>query len=111
MSHSETPKAAKDGGRSVGDLQSALESLTQQSSASFDQIGALCQTLLLLLKSPLVYESPWLAATQVEIMLAIAGRASAVTDAFAEQHGCLPLPEHMREILDARAHFIRSLNG
>lgn len=111
MFHFEAPPTAAVASRSVTELQSALEVVCRESTQSFDQIASLCHTLLLMLKSPLLYESPWLAASQVQVMLGIASGASNSTDAFAERHGCVVEPMHTREIVDARAQFIRSLNG
>ena len=97
------------GDHSAGEFRNAVAALAGQSAVRFNQIDALCRTLLLLLKSPDLYEAPWLATAQVESILSIAADASAAAERSAEQFGIPIQIPHQREAIAARAVFIRSL--
>jgi hypothetical protein len=102
-------EGAMVGHQSAGELRSTIAALAGHSAVRFSQIDALCRTLLLLLKSPDLYEAPWLATAQVESILSIAAEAAAAAEKSAEQCGipiCIP---HQREAIAARAAFIHSL--
>jgi hypothetical protein len=102
-------EAVRVGHHTAGELHSTVAALAGQSAVRFNQIDALCRTLLLLLKSPDLYEAPWLATAQVESILTIAAEASAASERAAEQFGIPINIPHQREAIAARAAFIRSL--
>jgi hypothetical protein len=109
VSISQKPGPVVSGAQHV-EFQCAVAML-QHSADRFEQIGALCETLSLLLKSPQLYESPWLASSQIEAILAMATESASTLDVACEQAGQQRTPKHLREVMAARASFVRSLSA
>ena len=78
-----TQGAAVNGAQQGEQLQGALDTLAMAAADRFDQIGALGQTLLLLMRSPQFFDMPWLAAHQLDALIHLAASGAADIEQFA----------------------------
>lgn len=63
--------------RSVAQLTDVLGMLAEHSATRLEQIGALAETLLLLLRSQEFHDRPWLASSQIEALIFLASDGAA----------------------------------
>jgi hypothetical protein len=80
-----TTQGAAITGAQHGEPHDAIDTLAAAAADRFDQIGALGQTLLLLIKSPQFFDAPWLAAYQLHALIHLAENGSADVQQIAGQ--------------------------
>jgi hypothetical protein len=81
------------------DVRVALDQVSTHAIERLEQIGALGQTLLLLLKSPQFHDMPWLAAAQLDALIFLVTDGIADIDATASRFVARRDRQNVRDML------------